>query len=73
MNQLNEEVKLKEREDDRKNIIEPEEEDNIQQKEGYVLLDRLFRFLATEERPLNPVLSGYFCKLITLFINKKQK
>ena len=39
----------------------------------YVLLDRLFKFIRTEEAPLNPVLAGYFCKLLTLLINRKQK
>lgn len=38
-----------------------------------VLLDRLFKFVRTEEKPLNPVLSGYFSKLVTLLINRKQK
>ena len=39
----------------------------------YMLLDRLFKFIRTEEAPLNPVLAGYFCKLLTLLINRKQK
>jgi hypothetical protein len=37
------------------------------------LLERLFSFVRTEEKPLNPVLSGYFAKLVTLLINRKQK
>jgi hypothetical protein len=36
-------------------------------------LDRLFKFIRTKEKPLNPVLSGYFSKLVTLLINRKQK
>jgi hypothetical protein len=49
---------------------EPEEED----KGGrYMLLERLFRFVRTEQTPLNPVLSGYFAKLVTLLINRKQR
>lgn len=43
-----------------------------------MLLDRLFQFIKmrpgkTEEDRLNPVLSGYFCKLVTLLISRKQK
>ena len=41
-------------------------------EEAYVLLERLFKFLESDE-DLNPVLSGYFCKLVTLLINRKQK
>jgi len=37
-----------------------------------MLLDRLFSFL-DQEGPLNPVLSGYFCKLVSLLISRKQK
>lgn len=49
---------------------EPEEED----KGGrYMLLERLFRFVRTKDTPVNPVLSGYFSKLVTLLINRKQK
>jgi hypothetical protein len=55
------------------NITEPEDEDSTTKKSKYMLLDRLFSFLRTEEKPLNPVLSGYFAKLVTLFINRKQK
>jgi len=36
------------------------------------LLDRLFKFIKDEET-LNPVLSGYFCKLVSLLISRKQK
>lgn len=39
----------------------------------YMLLDRLFKFIRTDETPLNPVLAGYFCKLLILLINRKQK
>lgn len=39
----------------------------------YVLLDRLFKFIRTEEIPLNPVLSGYFFRLVNLLIMRKQK
>lgn len=49
---------------------EPEEED----KGGrYMLLERLFKFVRTKETPLNPVLAGYFAKLVTLLINRKQR
>lgn len=48
---------------------EPEDED----KGGrFMLLERLFRFVRTKEQ-LNPVLSGYFAKLVTLLINRKQR
>ena len=46
-----------------------EEEEN-----KHVLLDRLFKFIRTEgDEQLNPVLSGYFCKLVSLLISRKQK
>lgn len=50
---------------------EEEDADNM-----YVLLDRLFKFIKmepgkTEEEQLNPVLSGYFCKLVSLLISRK--
>ena len=38
-----------------------------------MLLERLFRFVKTRETPLNPVLAGYFAKLLTLLINRKQR
>ena len=38
----------------------------------YVLLDRLFKFIRTEgDEQLNPVLSGYFCKLVSILISRK--
>ena len=48
-----------------------EEEPEVAHK--YYLLDRLFKFLRTDEAELNPVLSGYFCKLVSLLISRKQK
>ena len=58
-------------------MIEPEDEEStIAKKElvsRFILLDRLFKFLRTDDKPLNPVLSGYFAKLVTLLINRKQK
>lgn len=49
-----------------------EEDDDADNK--YVLLDRLFKFIAAPEgEELNPVLSGYFCKLVSLLISRKQK
>jgi hypothetical protein len=49
---------------------EPEEEEDGK----YVLLDRLFKFIRTPgKEQLNPVLSGYFCKLVSLLISRKQK
>ena len=54
---------------------EPEEEEDPSDYLGgkFMLLERLFRFIRTKETPLNPVLSGYFAKLMTLLINRKQK
>lgn len=37
------------------------------------MLERLFKFIRAKETPLNPVLSGYFAKLVTILINRKQK
>ena len=49
---------------------EPEEEEDSK----YVLLDRLFKFIRISgDEQLNPVLSGYFCKLVSLLISRKQK
>lgn len=51
---------------------EAEEDEDADNK--YVLLDRLFRFIAeASDEDLNPVLSGYFCKLVSLLISRKQK
>lgn len=38
-----------------------------------MLLERLFRFIRSRETPLNPVLAGYFAKLMTILINRRQK
>jgi len=38
-----------------------------------MLLERLFKFVKSKSKPLNAVLAGYFSKLITLLINRKQK
>ena len=51
---------------------EPEEDEEEGNK--YVLLERLFKFIQTVDgEDLNPVLSGYFCKLVSLLISRKQK
>ena len=58
------------------NEPEPEEEEEEKDEDDnnkYLLLDRLFKFIKTKETPINPVLSGYFAKLVTLLINRKQK
>lgn len=47
-----------------------EEDEDIDNK--FVLLDRLFTFIEQEE-DLNPVLAGYFAKLVSLLISRKQK
>ena len=57
-----------------KEIAEPEpEEEEIDNGGRYMLLERLFKFVRTEDTPLNAVLAGYFAKLVTLLINRKQK
>ncbi len=38
-----------------------------------MLLDRLMKFIRTKEKNLNAVLSGYFAKLLTLLLTRKQK
>lgn len=55
-------------------VTEADEEDETTDNK-YVLLDRLFKFIAepATEEELNPVLSGYFCKLVSLLISRKQK
>ena len=53
-------------------INEPEpEEDEPLEYGRYQLLERLFRFIGTDEKPLNDVLSGYFTKLMTVLLNRK--
>lgn len=47
-------------------------EDEAEYENQYLLLDRLFKFIEPEEE-LNAVLSGYFCKLVSLLISRKQK
>ena len=38
----------------------------------YMLLDRLFKFINRKDKePVNPVLAGYFSKVICLLINRK--
>jgi hypothetical protein len=39
----------------------------------YMLLDYLFKFVECTKTPLNPVLSGYFAKLVIMLLNRKQK
>ena len=39
-----------------------------------MLLDRLFRFIDPDVAgPVNPVLAGYFSKVVQMLINRKQK
>ena len=54
---------------------EGQEEEDATPANKFHLLDRLFKFIRTEaeESELNPVLSGYFCKLVSLLISRKQK
>lgn len=39
----------------------------------YMLLERLMKFIRNKEKNLNAVLSGYFAKLFTLLLTRKQK
>lgn len=51
-----------------------EEEDDEEEGNKYLLLERLFKFIQQAgDEDLNPVLSGYFCKLVSLLISRKQK
>lgn len=52
-------------------INEPEPEEATPEKGRYYLLERLFKFISTDEKPLNSVLSGYFTKLLTVLLNRK--
>ena len=52
------------------------EEEEVIDENKYQLLERLFAFIKVkpgdcEDDRLNPVLSGYFCKLVTLLISRK--
>lgn len=53
------------------NEPEPEEEEIEELGSKYTLLDQLYSFLEEREEELNPVLSGYFCKLVTLLFTSK--
>ncbi len=66
--------KLEEEEVTKVTTEEPEpEEENDEPVNRFQLLDQMFEFIKTEETPLNPVLSGYFQKLVALLIQRKQK
>ena len=54
--------------DDAGEIKNAEDESELSK---YMLLDRLFKFIRTEEKPLNPVLAGYFFRLVNLLIMRK--
>jgi serine/threonine-protein phosphatase 6 regulatory subunit 1 len=54
-------------------LVEPEPEEEEEKGGRFQLLDRLFKFVRTKGKPLNPVLAGYFSKLMTLLINRKSK
>lgn len=51
--------------------VEPEPVPETADK--FMLLKYLFKFVQTRQYPLNPVLSGYFAKLVILLLNRKQK
>ncbi len=60
------------REEEQKAITEPEPEEDYDHNNKYMLLDHLFKFVHDDE-PLNAVLSGYFSKLVSLLIQRRQK
>jgi hypothetical protein len=45
----------------------------VAEPDKYMLLKYLFRFVQTKDVPLNPVLAGYFSKLLILLLNRKMK
>lgn len=59
-------------EDEKKSEAELPEEDDGEEGQ-YMLLDRLAKFIRHKEKDLNAVLSGYFSKLFTLLLTRKQK
>lgn len=65
---LDEETKEATAEPTAANTEKPNEE-----PDRYMLLKHLFRFVETQEYPVNPVLAGYFAKLLVLLLNRKQK
>ncbi len=52
---------------------EDQEEEEKEEENKYMLLERLLKFIRSKDKPLNAVLSGYFSKVFTLLINRKQK
>jgi effector-binding domain-containing protein len=55
-------------------VAETAENSEEEQLSKYMLLDRLFKFLeGPEDEPINPVLAGYFSKVVQLLVNRKQK
>lgn len=51
---------------------EPNSDDEFV-KNKYALLDRLMRLIRQKETPLNPVLAGYFSKLLCQLCTRKDK
>jgi hypothetical protein len=47
-----------------------EHEEDVEESR-YMLLDYLFKFVESTKTPLNPVLSGYFAKLVIMLLNRK--
>lgn len=47
-----------------------EHEEEVEENK-YMLLDYLFKFVESKKTPLNPVLSGYFAKLVIMLLNRK--
>jgi hypothetical protein len=48
------------------------QEESQEDNSKYCLLNRLFRFVSTKERPVNSVLAGYFSKLLLTLLSRKQ-
>jgi hypothetical protein len=48
--------------------LETQEEQPTEQDQRYQLLNHLMKFVKQQTRSLNPVLAGYFSKLLTLLL-----
>jgi len=57
-------------------VADASEHSEEEEVSKYMLLDRLFKFISIDEKEngeVNPVLAGYFSKVVQLLINRKQK
>lgn len=67
------EIKVEIKVDNETTAVTEETEVPVAEPDKYMLLKYLFRFVETRDVPLNPVLAGYFAKLLILLLNRKQK